>query len=60
MSDEMSVKDALEKLREDLQVILEGQASISILYKARFDALMKVGFTEEQALELVKARGMNA
>lgn len=32
---------------------------ISKLYKARFDALVAAGFTIEQALEILKARGLS-
>ncbi|MCU5537266.1 hypothetical protein OCB04_15125 [Bacillus cereus] len=31
---------------------------LSKLYRARFDSLVKVGFTEQQALEIVKSRGI--
>ncbi|MGG4449628.1 hypothetical protein [Brevibacillus porteri] len=34
-------------------------AHSSKLFKARFDALVAAGFTEPQALEIVKARGMD-
>ena len=31
---------------------------MSKLYKARYDALVSEGFTEQQALEIVKLRGI--
>lgn len=57
---EMSAEEVLNKMREDLQAVVEAQASIAIMYRAKFDALVKMGFSEEQALELVKARGLGA
>jgi len=56
---ELILAEALEKVRENLNAIIQSQASISLILRARFDALVKVGFTEEQALEIVKARGIN-
>ncbi|MFE9078690.1 hypothetical protein [Bacillus mobilis] len=31
---------------------------LSKLYRARFDSLVKEGFTEQQALEIIKSRGI--
>ena len=53
-----TIQEGLENLRRDLEAIIESQASTSIVLKARHEALIKAGFTEEQALEIVKARGM--
>ena len=51
-------KKGLEAMRENLQLMVEAQASQALLLKARFDALVKVGFSEEQAMDIVKARGI--
>ena len=54
----LTILESLKQLRKDLQTMVESQASIAILTKARYDALVKIGFTEKQALEIVKARGI--
>lgn len=48
----------LDNFVKALPVQLRMQREMSKLYKARFDALVKQGFTEQQALEIVKARGI--
>lgn len=64
MSEEMptteQVKKDLQSVRENLTFLIEYQASWSILIKARYDALRKVGFDKKQSLEIVKARGTGA
>lgn len=55
---ERSAKDLIEEYRTNLDTIIQAQASLAIVLRAKFDALRKVGFTEEQALEIVKARGV--
>ncbi len=54
-----TIEESLEMMRKNLQTIVESQASMALIFKARYDALVKVGFTEKQALEIVKTRGMN-
>lgn len=56
--DTPTIQETLEKIRKDLSTLIESQATQAILLKARHDALIKVGFTKEEALEIVKARGM--
>lgn len=51
-------KEGLKTMRENLQAIVEAQASQALMLKARYDALVKVGFSKQDALELVKARGI--
>ena len=55
---EIDFKKYLQQMRENLQAIVEAQAGQAIMLKARYDALVKVGFTKVEALELVKARGI--
>ena len=59
MSDEkISMKESLKKMRKDFQTIIESQASLSLILKAKHEALIKAGFTKDEALEIIKARGM--
>ena len=48
------VRDALEKIRQNLDAAIELQASLAIIAKARYDALLKVGFTPKEALEICR------
>ena len=54
-----TLNESLKMIRNSLDDLIQMQASLSIIYKARFDALVEIGFTKQQALEIVKARGMN-
>ena len=49
---------ALEEVRKNLNIMIEGQASIAMLYMARVDALIQAGFTRTEAIDILKARGM--
>lgn len=51
-------EEALRKIRRDFQAMLESQASLSILLRARYEALIKAGFSEPQAFDIIKARGL--
>jgi hypothetical protein len=51
---EMMIDDLVRQLPQQIRL----QHESSKLYKARFDALVDQGFTEFQALEIVKARGL--
>lgn len=48
----------LDNFVKALPIQLRMQREMSKLFKARFDALVSEGFTEQQALEIVKARGI--
>ena len=54
----LSPEEALKKIRADFQAMLESRASLSILLHARYDALVKAGFSEPQAFDIIKARGL--
>ncbi|PHA22045.1 hypothetical protein [Bacillus wiedmannii] len=47
----------LDNFVKALPMQMRMQREMSKLYKARFDALVSEGFTEQQALEIVKSRG---
>jgi hypothetical protein len=54
------VKRDLQNVRDNLDFLIQYQASWSILIRARYDSLRKVGFDKRQALEIIKARGTGA
>ena len=47
-------KEAVRKMEEELPVILEYFAVYAQMVRAKFDELVKQGFTEPQALELCR------
>ncbi|MGF9907913.1 hypothetical protein [Brevibacillus porteri] len=48
----------IDELVAEMPYQIKMYAESSKLFKARFDALIATGFTEQQALEIVKARGI--
>ncbi|EEK50736.1 hypothetical protein FO497_29215 [Bacillus cereus ATCC 10876] len=48
----------LDNFVKALPMQMRMQREMSKLYKARYDALVSEGFTEQQALEIVKLRGI--
>ncbi|GCF71773.1 hypothetical protein BC2903_55920 [Bacillus cereus] len=48
----------LDNFVKALPMQIRMQREMSKVYKARFDALVSEGFTEQQALEIVKSRGI--
>ncbi|OAH53100.1 hypothetical protein AWH48_12140 [Domibacillus aminovorans] len=49
----------LEELMRTMPTEIKRIGLMSQYYKARFDSLVKEGFTEAQALEIIKARGLD-
>lgn len=54
-----TLQESLEQMRKNFDTIIQSQATIAILMKARHEALIKAGFTKEEALEIIKARGIS-
>ncbi|MGX5627082.1 hypothetical protein [Bacillus cereus] len=48
----------LDNFVKALPIQMRMQREMSKVYKARFDGLVSEGFTEQQALEIVKSRGI--
>ncbi|AJG59115.1 hypothetical protein [Bacillus cereus] len=48
----------LDNFVKALPMQIRMQREMSKLLKARFDALVSEGFTEQQALEIIKSRGV--
>ncbi|MGK5512032.1 hypothetical protein [Brevibacillus formosus] len=51
---QMLIDDVIAEMPYQIKMYIE----TSKLYKGRFDALISSGFTETQALEIIKARGL--
>lgn len=49
----------IDAIVEEMPYQIKMHVETSKLYKARFDALVSSGFTETQALEIIKARGLS-
>lgn len=59
MEDETpNLQEMLKEMRENLDAIVQSQASWALIMKAKYDALTEVSFTPEQAIEILKARGI--
>ncbi len=55
---EISYEKVLSQLRDYMDFHIKSQAAWALMYRAKYEALVKVGFSEEQALEIIKARGL--
>ena len=49
----------ISKLINAMPEIIASMIPIAKSYKAKYDALVIAGFTEDQALQIVMARGLN-
>jgi len=47
-------QDILQQMRDNLQATVEMQASLALIMMARYEALVKVGFSADQAIILCK------
>ena len=55
IGDKDKIRADIEKMKRDLPIFLELTSLTAQIRKASYDALIKEGFTEIQALELCKA-----
>ena len=53
-----SLEHILAYARENLDSMVQMQASMAIVLKAKFDALTLAGFTQEQAMQIINSRGI--
>lgn len=54
-----SLRESIEELSLSFEQHVEGMSVVSKCFKARYETLIDAGFTEAQAFELVKARGLS-
>lgn len=45
---------AAEKLKRELNMMIEASSNIARIKKAQYDAFLDAGFTPQQAMELIK------
>lgn len=51
-------EEAVRNLRQCAEINEMGQHEIARALRARYDGYLKAGFTEQQAFELIRARGL--
>ena len=51
---EMTLEESLGELKRNLSTHIEMQATLTIVARAKYEALKQAGFTEEQAIKLCK------
>ena len=56
----IEMREQLDEFRKNMEVFHDFQADGAKLMFSYFEKLKEAGFTEAQALEIVKARGWNA
>ena len=56
--DQLTVRQMLEETKETFELWCDFSAEDSKKMKVRFDQLVERGFTQEQALDIIKARGI--
>ncbi len=54
-AEQEKLKTAIDVMRVTMPMLIEHKTITAKLARAQYDALLKEGFTNEQALELVKA-----
>lgn len=50
----IDIMNSLQRLKMEMEMVYEAAAIAAQIRKAKFDALVNVGFTEAQAMEIVK------
>lgn len=60
MDDPDDIRDSVMRMKRSLQdeLFLEGMSDMSKLLFLKYNTLMAAGFNEDQALEIVKERGL--
>lgn len=51
------MKNAISFMLDNMEMMLKQVELNAVLYRKSYETLIAAGFTEEQALEIVKARG---
>jgi len=55
LKDESQLQKYCDEMSKDIRAQMQVQVLIAKLIRAKFDALIKEGFSEEQALELARS-----
>ena len=59
MSQREDIEKAITLLRANKEVFETAHGELAVIYKMAFDNFVRSGFTEVQALDLLKARGLS-
>lgn len=55
----IQLAQTIEQLKQQMPLIISSQAMKAEMYFTYYKQLVKEGFSEEQALEIIKARGLD-
>jgi len=54
------MQESIRLMTQNYELVEAGMRPIAEMFKAKFDSFVKAGFDEDQAMELLCARGLNA